>query len=171
MFGLWYIIIVLALVLLAVVGLYLLNKKKIKKYDTLYSVYREQFVKCEDEGYKKCYEAKMDEYSEKQFHYENVKPVLAAIFVCASLIIIGLTPPAIYLPIEKKAELKEFNNAKVMVQEICDNGNIVDSFNAATTAQKYNSWLAKAKASKETYGVFSSYYCLDLENTEFIYTE
>ena len=50
MFGLWYIIIVLALVLLAVVGLYLLNKKKIKKYDTLYSVYREQFVKCEDEG-------------------------------------------------------------------------------------------------------------------------
>ena len=69
-------------------------------------------------------------------------------------------------PIIAKQEMTEFNYTKQMVVETVDRGNNEQNYAVTNTVIEMNKWLADARASKDFYGIFSSYYLLDLSSID-----
>lgn len=75
---------------------------------------------------------------------------------------------AISGPIMAKQELQEYSNNKKIVENAIKSG---DSYNNVAITQKIieaNSWYAKAKSYKDTYGNWSMYYEIDFDKVEII---
>ncbi len=84
--------------------------------------------------------------------------MLAAIcLICAILIPIGCANEIAYW--------KEFSN---IISTMYEESSELADINFIGQIAEYNSWLANAKASQETYGIFSGYWKLDLSALEYI---
>lgn len=75
---------------------------------------------------------------------------------------------AIFLPINANAKYIEFQETKIMVEQVYENATNTDNFAITQKVIDMNKWLAEAIASKETFGCFSSYCNIDLDNLEYI---
>lgn len=71
---------------------------------------------------------------------------------------------AISNPMQAKRKYRTFCYQREMIEEIIESGEDLDNVSISQTIIEANEWLAKAKASKEMYGCFSSYYKIDIEN-------
>lgn len=85
------------------------------------------------------------------------------IFSILFLVFIAL---AICNPISAKREYREFVETKVIIEQVVESGDIYDNIGLSQSVIEANRWLAKAKAKKKSYGCFSKYYKLDLDNIE-----
>lgn len=72
---------------------------------------------------------------------------------------------AIFDPCYAKEQYLKFENTRQLVQTLCDNGTELNNYIIQNIAEA-NQWLIEAKADKETNGIFSMYYCIDLDNVE-----
>lgn len=77
---------------------------------------------------------------------------------------------SIFLPISAKEEYAKFVEAKTLSEQLVNNTS--EYTDAGLTGKlldcEPNEWLREAKASKYTYGIFSSYYWLDVEDLDYI---
>lgn len=77
---------------------------------------------------------------------------------------------SIALPISAKEEYAKFVEAKTLSEQLVNNTS--EYTDAGLTGKlldcEPNEWLRGAKASKYTYGIFSSYYWLDVEDLDYI---
>ncbi len=78
---------------------------------------------------------------------------------------------SICLPIIAKQEYEEFINTKEIVETLYDENNTLENAGLTSTVIELNNWLASAKASKVTWGNWSMYCYLDLDNLEYIQLE
>ena len=69
-------------------------------------------------------------------------------------------------PICAKQEYQTFEIQKEFVQEAYENGTDADNIAITQTVIEMNTWLAEAKASKQTLGNWSAYYNIDLDSLE-----
>lgn len=84
--------------------------------------------------------------------------------VIFALVIIVLVLFAIFIPITAQQQYQEYIIQKEYVQEAYENGTEYDNIAITQTIIEMNTWLAQAKASKQTYGNWSMYYNVDIEN-------
>ena len=73
---------------------------------------------------------------------------------------------AIFNPVCAKSKYNKFQEQKVIIEQTIENGTDLENIAISKTIIDYNNWLAGAKASKKTYGIFSSYYYLDLDKLQ-----
>ena len=88
---------------------------------------------------------------------------LIIIFFAAFLISIVL---AISDPISAKREYLEFIEQKAIIEQVIESGDVYDNISISQSVIEANKWLAKAKASKKSYGCFSKYYKIDLDDID-----
>lgn len=86
--------------------------------------------------------------------------------VVNSVFFIIILACSILNPIDTKKEYAEFENTREIVQNAYENGTPEDNYAITQSIIESNEWLAKAKASKSTWGCFSMYCYIDLENVE-----
>lgn len=70
------------------------------------------------------------------------------------------------IPLQSKQEYLEFQIQKEQVELVIESGNDYANLAISQTIIELNTWLAEAKANKQTYGCFSNYYYIDLDNIE-----
>ena len=89
--------------------------------------------------------------------------ILHAVIGIATFIILLC---AIFNPMCAKNEYNKFQAQKVIIEQTIENGTDLENISISQTIIEYNNWIASAKASKKTYGIFSSYYYLDLDKLQ-----
>lgn len=75
---------------------------------------------------------------------------------------------AVVPPLCAKQEYIEFVNTKEMVELVYEDDGSIENAGLTSKIIEVNNWLAKARASKETYGDWSMYYYLDLNELDYI---
>ena len=171
MFGFWYI--VFGCIVIAIAGLivgivlrrkaldYLfLYKKKYSEYSQLdgnddpdYSKRR----KLRDEYLK--YDRLHDKYDDKDF-------IGWIISIIMGMVLLVLVPLSIFIPLEAQREASYFSAQREYVELAVENGTDLENVAITHTIIEQNEWLACAKASKASYGVFSRYYNVNLDELE-----
>ena len=74
--------------------------------------------------------------------------------------------------IKSKREYAEYIEIKAYIEETYKGGNdFIPDYGISNSIIEVNQWLAKAKASKKSFGRWSKYYSLDLSEEEFIKLE
>lgn len=94
----------------------------------------------------------------------NVSGALA--IIVGVIIAFAFTISAILLPLKAEKQLIAFENTREVVQQAYINGTDLDNVSITNSIIEANQWLAEAKAEKETYGIFSMYYYIDLDDIE-----
>ena len=76
--------------------------------------------------------------------------------------------PSIFIPIEAKNELQRFENDRVAITQLMEAVPASSPDRAAliNKVTELNQWLTSARASKQTYGIFSAYVYLDLRESK-----
>lgn len=96
---------------------------------------------------------------------EALKAVL--IVICALVIFVSLLVPLVALT-EAKKEVAYWEEFAPMAEEVISEANEYQSIAIANKVIEYNTWLAKAKSSKKTWGNWSQFYYYDLSDLEYI---
>lgn len=167
MFGLWYIVFGVAFIaIMAIVGVILFRKL----YDKNYTLYREYDhiyyydILGKDERDKVYLEK--DKYEKKSSRCDIVGNVstVTLVICCVALVILILV--SIFVPIGAKREVQEYEYNKEYIEfSLATVQDDRDYLTITGDILEYNKWLAQAKASVDTFGIFSGYYGLveDLE--------
>lgn len=181
MYGLWYInfgLIFISLILISI-NIFIVFKvkyyeKKIKKCKTKRDeLTKNKWVKNgtafsqfditdkEWEVWKELND-KVTEYTNKETKlkdiFDNKMTTTWAVMIGLLTIIVALTLICILFPFEAKREANYFKAQKEYVEIAIENGEELENIAITQEIIKQNQWLAKAKASVETYGCFSMYY-------------
>ena len=157
MFAWWYVLFIcLGLAIVSTVC-FIICKKYFDKYYAIYSIsgYSRQFNQEQHD--------KADKITDILDPCCDISLTVLAITWFASLILIFV---CVFCPMEHKKEVKYFKEQKVYVEMAIENGDLYENFEITQTVIKENSWLAKAKASLNTYGKWSAYYGSGLEKLE-----
>ena len=91
--------------------------------------------------------------------------VIGGICLIAAVILLFA---AIFVPIGAMQEYAYWHQFAPMAEEILASSNQYQTIGIADEIIEYNTWLAKARASQETYGNWSQYYKLDLSQLDYI---
>lgn len=75
---------------------------------------------------------------------------------------------AILMPLQARKEYNEYINTYELVQELYDNDKTLENAGLTLKVIELNQWLTSAKASNKTYGNWSMYCTIDLDNLEYI---
>lgn len=94
-------------------------------------------------------------------------PKVSLIVICALVIFISLIISLASLT-DAKQEVAYWKEFAPMAEEIINEANEYQSIAIADKVIEYNTWLAKAKSSKNTWGNWSQFYYSDLSNLEYI---
>lgn len=70
--------------------------------------------------------------------------------------------------INAKREQQEWQEKRIMIELVVENGGEYDNVGISNTIIEYNNWLAEVKVSKDRYGIFSSYYAIDISDMEYL---
>lgn len=73
---------------------------------------------------------------------------------------------AIINPLGAKREYEVFIEQRAIIEEVIDDTDDIANAGINNVIIETNKWLAEAKASKKTYGIFSRYYGLSIEDIE-----
>lgn len=92
---------------------------------------------------------------------------VALIVICALIIFVSLLVSLVALT-EAKQEVAYWEEFAPMAEEIIGEADEYQSIAIADKVIEYNTWLAKAKSSKKTWGNWSQFYYYDLSNLEYI---
>lgn len=65
-----------------------------------------------------------------------------------------------------KAKIIEFEYQREVIEQTVENGTDLENIAITQTIIECNQWLAKAKANKKMYGIFSFYYGTDVDNMQ-----
>ena len=90
------------------------------------------------------------------------------IFICvfSALLEIIVFIPTLTLFINAKQKIREFHYIKEYVVEVVTNGDSLENIAISNTIIEKNQWLAEAKASVDSWGVWSHYYFTDVMELE-----
>lgn len=99
------------------------------------------------------------------FSCEALKTAL--IIICASVTFVSLLVSLVCLT-EAKQEVAYWEEFAPMAEEVIGEANEYQSIAIAEKVIEYNTWLAKAKSSKNTWGNWSQFYYSDLSDLEYI---
>lgn len=172
MHGFWYITFgCLALVVIGLVVGFVLQKTA-KKYLKLYKdTYAEKIkyvtsfavsdVKKYDELNEQC-----EEYDLLHDRYDDSEYIGWGITIFSGAIAITFLLCSIFCPLAGKREANYFVAQKEYVELAVENGEPLENIAITQTIINQNTWLANAKASKATYGCFSKYYNVNLDDLE-----
>ena len=107
---------------------------------------------------------------EKKDFWRDGWEIIQIISIVLIVVMVALTVVSIVLPIRNKREFNEYKLKYEYVMNVVENMEPVEYANMGVTSTvlEYNSWLNHARASKETYGRWSFYYNLPLEELEYI---
>ena len=75
---------------------------------------------------------------------------------------------AIILPLQAKKEYTIYISTQEMVEEIYNENSTLENAGLTNKIIELNNWLTRARASKETYGNWSMYYNLNLNELDYI---
>lgn len=92
---------------------------------------------------------------------------VALIIICASVIFVSLLVSLVTLT-GTKQEVAYWEEFAPMAEEIIGEADEYQSIAIADKVIEYNTWLAKAKSSKKTWGNWSQFYYYDLSDLEYI---
>ena len=92
---------------------------------------------------------------------------VALITICALVVFTSLLISLVALP-EAKQEVAYWKEFAPMAEEVINEANEYQSIAMADKVIEYNTWLAKAKSSKSTWGNWSQFYYSDLSDLEYI---
>lgn len=182
MYGLWILFIVFAIVsvIAFIIGglsyhMYVKYKEQ-TKYSYQYSTghwetdyysgyaYDKRHIKEEDlPKYEKAYKKKRfwDKLNDSDFIFYIVGTI-----ACIAAIILLFC--AIFNPICAAEEVAYWSEFVPMVEDLIEGSNGYQDVGITNKVIEYNSWLARARSSQETYGNWSSYYNIDLSQLEYI---
>lgn len=109
-------------------------------------------------------------YKRKQFwdwfdDNEGAFYVIGALCLIAAII---LTIAAICAPLGAIEECAYWQQFAPMAEDILASSDKYQSIGITDKVIEYNTWLAKARASQETYGNWSQYYKIDLSQLDYI---
>lgn len=170
MFGLWYII--FGLLTLFVIGLAIVIALTIKKRHYRKLVENIQ-IEIEDKWDKLNKGRRVEEVqelarqrdklrrqrNEYQNIYDDTDPFIGwVIAVIAGALSICFLPICIIAPLQAQKEVNYFITQKEYIEMAIENGEELENIAITQEIIKQNEWLARAKASVETYGCFSMYY-------------
>lgn len=161
MFGMWYIVFVVAFIaIMSIVGVVLFNKLFDKNY-SLYKKYQNIHYFGETKKEREETEAEKEKYENKSSNCETLFNVSVGVLIVCSIALIFLIALSIAFPISASKEVYEFQYSKEYIEFTLENVQDNQSYLTITgDIFAYNNWLAKAKSSVATYGRFSSYYGL-----------
>ena len=97
-------------------------------------------------------------YAEFWFYFGTIIAVICG--VCT--FIFGLI--AITNPLGAKREYEIFIEQRAIIEEVIEDTDSLANAGVNNVIIETNKWLAEAKASKKTYGIFSKYYSLSIED-------
>lgn len=92
-----------------------------------------------------------------------------AIVVCtiATVVCIVSGILSILFPMKAKKEFKEFEARRDYIETYYEKGgNLIEDYGISCEVIELNFWLFNAKASQESFGIWSAYYDIDLSNVE-----
>lgn len=91
--------------------------------------------------------------------------IITIITIAMLVILIGT---AIILPLQAKKEYTTYISTQEMVEEIYNENSTLENAGLTNKIIELNNWLTRARASKETYGNWSMYYNLNLNELDYI---
>lgn len=91
--------------------------------------------------------------------------IITIITIAVLVILIGI---AIILPLQAKKEYTIYISTQEMVEEIYNENSTLENAGLTNKIIELNNWLTRARASKETYGNWSMYYNLNLNELDYI---
>ena len=182
MYGLWILFIIFAAVtagafLIGGLSTHLYHKyKKQTRYsyqyatghwDTDYytgSARDKKYVKEEDiPKYEKAY--KRRRFWDKLSDYNFVFYIIGTITCIVAVILLFC---AVFVPLGAADQVAYWSEFAPMVENLVDNSTGYQDVGITNKIVEYNSWLARARSSQETYGNWSSYYGIDLSQLQYI---
>ena len=89
------------------------------------------------------------------------------ITICALVLFVSLLVPLVALT-DAKQEVAYWEEFAPMAEEVIGEADEYQSIAIADKVIEYNTWLAKAKSSKNTWGNWSQFYYSDLSDLEYI---
>ena len=178
MYGLWILVMIFAPIGLVCVILgsiaykcYCSCKKQLEYkgsggYTLTYSDSSYDRKHCPPEDLQRCQRA----YKRKQVWdwLDDNDGALWIIGALCLIVAIILTTAAICAPLEAVQEYAYWQQFKPMAEDILASSDQYQSIGITDKVIEYNAWLAKARASQEAYGNWSTYYKLDLSQLDYI---
>ena len=178
MYGLWIFVIIAAIL----TGITLFFRLAPSKF---YSYYRSKLEYTQANGYTTEYYGReydqvlpsnldreqMDKWLKKKKFWsdrDNNSEIYEILTVMSAFLLVSILLCAIFIPLGRQTEVTRWTEFEPMVEQLINNGS--DFLSIAITSEiiEYNDWLASARASQSTYGIFSSYYNIDLSHLEYI---
>ena len=89
-----------------------------------------------------------------------------SVITLIAAILLGSAPIA--LRFKAKAEIVQFEETREVVMASAESGTNLENVGITQTVIDCNKWLAEAKASAKTFGLWSVYYGLGVEDMEYI---
>lgn len=158
MLGFWYIAFGALGVAAAAATLWIIASKKYDKYDDICDIER-----IGTDAYRNA--------RRKKFKWNDWGFAGEVTFV-ASLVIAWFSTLVAWLaPLSSRHDLVYFKQQSQYVTTAIINGDPLENIAITQTVIEQNMWLAKAKASLETFGIWSSYYGSGVEDLEPIVIE
>ena len=159
MFGLWYITFgFVALLILSIVSFVLVHKKLSKYTQIVYKNWRYTCRTISNEEYQ--------EAENKQREYDDLDTMCLASLIFTSFIVLILSLVSWLVPFQARKDVAYFEQQKEYVEFAVKNGSVLENFAITQTIIEQNEWLAHAKASIKTHGVFSKYIGTGVEDME-----
>ena len=136
-----------------------LSNKYDKEFERAHAIYREH---CYDSKYRE----ERNKYAEKAETTSGRTKAFSFVFVVS--ISLALTFAACGAVAVKSAEkgYEQFLATQDVFEQVYVAENELENIKLTETIIEMNQWLVKAKASKKTYGCFSRYYFLNVEDLE-----
>lgn len=139
--------------------LWALSNKYEKKYERANAIYWEH-------NYDPKYAEDRNKYAKKETtNHDGAKVSLFVFVVCITLAITFAVCGAIASK-AAEAEYEQFLVTQDVFEQVYVAENELENIKLTETIIEMNHWLVEAKASKKTYGCFSRYYFLNVEDLE-----
>lgn len=178
MYGLWIFAIVAAILM----GVALFFRLASSKF---YSYYKGKLKYTKANGYTTEYYGReydqtlppdldrnqMDKWLKKKEFWSNrddASETYTILIVISAFVLVIFMLCAIFIPLECQAAAARWTEFAPMVEQLINSGSDLSNIAITPKIIEYNDWLASARASQNTYGIFSPYYNIDLSHLEYI---
>ena len=179
MYGIWYIVIGLAVIATALIILGCSVEKLRNKYEkNLKYVENDYPESYRGYSYQKeripaeelpIYEANLKKYEFWNNAYcGDINELLCGLGILFAVVSVILIFVAIFVPLGAQAEAVYWQEFVPMVENTILGSDLLQDIGITEKVVEYNSWLAKARSSQEIYKNFSAYYGIDLSILEYI---